>query len=139
MRLVEADVQRDPRLDPAVVLPCQLPLGAAIYNKKVAEVIVAAHGGPQTGHTFTGHTACCAAGVAVQKMAAQGTEVIIGGIMVVAGIAVGPETRYQLDAALARKHWGPKTRMAMIASPANPTGTLVTPSETKALAALARE
>jgi adenosylmethionine-8-amino-7-oxononanoate aminotransferase len=23
---------------------------------------------PQTGHTFTGHTACCAAGVAVQKI-----------------------------------------------------------------------
>ena len=55
------------------------------------------------------------------------------------GIAVGPETRYQLDASLARRHWGPRTRMAMIASPANPTGTLVTPQETAALAALARE
>ena len=55
------------------------------------------------------------------------------------GIPVGPATRYQLDAALARQHWGPKTRMAMVASPANPTGTLVTPEETAALAALARE
>ena len=45
-----------------------LPLGAAIYHRKVEEVIHAAHGGPITGHTFTGHTACCAAGVAVQKI-----------------------------------------------------------------------
>ena len=54
-------------------------------------------------------------------------------------IAVGPQTRYQLDAALARRHWGPRTRMAMVATPANPTGTLVTPEETRALAELARE
>lgn len=45
-----------------------LPLGAAIYNARVAEAIDGAHGGPMTGHTFTGHTACCAAGVAVQKI-----------------------------------------------------------------------
>lgn len=54
-------------------------------------------------------------------------------------IAVGPESRYQLTAALARKHWGSKTRMAMVASPSNPTGTLITPEETRALAELARE
>jgi adenosylmethionine-8-amino-7-oxononanoate aminotransferase len=41
-----------------------LPLGAAVYSGKVAQAI----GVPQTGHTFTGHTACCAAGVAVQKI-----------------------------------------------------------------------
>jgi adenosylmethionine-8-amino-7-oxononanoate aminotransferase len=45
-----------------------LPLGAAIYNDKVADAIHAKHGAPMTGHTFTGHTACCAAGVAVQKI-----------------------------------------------------------------------
>ena len=45
-----------------------LPLGAAIYGDRVAEAIVKAHGGPQTGHTFTGHTACCAAGLAVQTI-----------------------------------------------------------------------
>jgi aspartate/methionine/tyrosine aminotransferase len=55
------------------------------------------------------------------------------------GIAVGPESRYQLTADLARRHWGPNTRMAMVASPANPTGTLVTAEETAALAELARE
>ena len=45
-----------------------LPLGAAIYSDHVADVIHGAHGAPMTGHTFTGHTACCAAGVAVQKI-----------------------------------------------------------------------
>ena len=42
-----------------------LPLGAAIYTDKVS---AAFNHVPQTGHTFTGHTACCAAGVAVQKI-----------------------------------------------------------------------
>ena len=41
-----------------------LPLGAAIYSSKIADAI----GVAQTGHTFTGHTACCAAGVAVQNI-----------------------------------------------------------------------
>ncbi|MFO0991814.1 MAG: aspartate aminotransferase family protein [Hyphomicrobiales bacterium] len=45
-----------------------LPLGAAIYSDKVSDAIAKAYGGPMTGHTFTGHTACCAAGVAVQKI-----------------------------------------------------------------------
>jgi aspartate/methionine/tyrosine aminotransferase len=54
-------------------------------------------------------------------------------------VAVGAESRYQLTPELARKHWGPKTRMAMVASPANPTGTLVTPAEVHGLAELARE
>ena len=45
-----------------------LPLGVAIYSEKVSQAI--GHM-PQTGHTFTGHTACCAAGVAVQKIVAR--------------------------------------------------------------------
>ncbi len=45
-----------------------MPLGAAIYNDKVAEPINSVHGAPLTGHTFTGHTASCAAGVAVQTI-----------------------------------------------------------------------
>jgi adenosylmethionine-8-amino-7-oxononanoate aminotransferase len=48
-----------------------LPLGAAIYTDKVADAIHGRHGAPMTGHTFTGHTACCAAGVAVQKIVAR--------------------------------------------------------------------
>ena len=45
-----------------------LPLGAALYGRHVHDVIAAAHGGPMTGHTFTGHTTACAAGVAVQRI-----------------------------------------------------------------------
>lgn len=45
-----------------------LPLGAAVYTQDVADVMAAGHGGPLTGHTYTGHTACLAAGVAVQRI-----------------------------------------------------------------------
>jgi adenosylmethionine-8-amino-7-oxononanoate aminotransferase len=45
-----------------------LPLGAAVYNERVAGPIFARHGAPLTGHTFTGHTTACAAGVAVQTI-----------------------------------------------------------------------
>ena len=48
-----------------------LPLGAAICTTAVAAAIHAAHGAIQTGHTFTGHTAACAAGVAVQRIVAR--------------------------------------------------------------------
>ncbi len=45
-----------------------LPLGAAVYSEKISAAFQHV---PQTGHTFTGHTACCAAGVAVQKIVAR--------------------------------------------------------------------
>ncbi|MDF2095965.1 aspartate aminotransferase family protein [Aquibaculum arenosum] len=45
-----------------------MPLGAAVYHRRIGEVIEAAHGAVSTGHTFTGHTAACAAGVAVQRI-----------------------------------------------------------------------
>ena len=45
-----------------------LPLGACVYSEKVAEPIYRVHGMPVTGHTFTAHTAACAAGVAVQRI-----------------------------------------------------------------------
>jgi len=48
-----------------------LPLGAAVYSREIAEVMEAGHGGPLTGHTYTGHTACLAAGVAVQRIVAE--------------------------------------------------------------------
>jgi adenosylmethionine-8-amino-7-oxononanoate aminotransferase len=44
-----------------------LPLGAAIYSERIARAINL----PQTGHTFTGHTTCCAAGVAVQNIVSR--------------------------------------------------------------------
>lgn len=48
-----------------------VPLGATIYNDKVADLLTRRAGGPMTGHTFTGHTLACAAGVAVQTIVAR--------------------------------------------------------------------
>lgn len=45
-----------------------MPLGAAVYRRQLGEVIEARFGAVSTGHTFTGHTAACAAGVAVQRI-----------------------------------------------------------------------
>jgi len=44
------------------------PLGAAICTTAVWQAIAAKDGAFGTGHTFTGHTAACAAGVAVQTI-----------------------------------------------------------------------
>ncbi len=54
-------------------------------------------------------------------------------------VPVGPATRYQLTAELARAEWSPKTRVVMVATPSNPTGTMVPPEEMAALARLCRE
>jgi aspartate/methionine/tyrosine aminotransferase len=40
-------------------------------------------------------------------------------------IPVGPESNYQLTADLIERNWTPGTRGALIASPSNPTGTVV--------------
>jgi adenosylmethionine-8-amino-7-oxononanoate aminotransferase len=45
-----------------------VPLGAALVTARVAAPIHAEHGTFMTGHTFTGHTAACAAGLAVQHI-----------------------------------------------------------------------
>jgi aspartate/methionine/tyrosine aminotransferase len=49
-------------------------------------------------------------------------------------LPVGPEQRYQLDAATADAAWGERTVGAMVASPSNPTGTLLAIDEIAALA-----
>ena len=54
-------------------------------------------------------------------------------------VAVGADTGYQLTAALAARHWSDRTRLVMVGSPSNPTGTLVPPEEVLKLAALVRE
>ena len=41
------------------------------------------------------------------------------------GIPVGPESNYQLTANLIDRNWTPATRGVLIASPSNPTGTVV--------------
>lgn len=51
------------------------------------------------------------------------------------GVPVGPQTNYQLSADLIERHWTPRTRGVLIASPSNPTGTTVAPEEMRAIAA----
>jgi aspartate/methionine/tyrosine aminotransferase len=51
------------------------------------------------------------------------------------GIPVGPETNYQLTAELIERHWTDATRGALIASPSNPTGTVVPRDEMRRIAA----
>lgn len=48
-----------------------VPLGATLVTPHIAGPILDQHGSYQTGHTFTGHTAACAAGVAVQRIIAR--------------------------------------------------------------------
>lgn len=45
------------------------------------------------------------------------------------GVAVDASTSYQLTAGLIRRHWTDRTVAALIASPSNPTGTLVATEE----------
>jgi aspartate/methionine/tyrosine aminotransferase len=44
-------------------------------------------------------------------------------------VNVGPDTGYQLSAELVRHNWKPETRAVMVASPSNPTGTMLTPEQ----------
>jgi adenosylmethionine-8-amino-7-oxononanoate aminotransferase len=45
-----------------------IPLGATLVSARVAAPIASEHGAYMTGHTFSGHTAACAAGLAVQTI-----------------------------------------------------------------------
>lgn len=45
-----------------------VPLGAVFYSDAIAESLFIADGGPNTGHTFTGHTLACAAAAKVQEI-----------------------------------------------------------------------
>jgi adenosylmethionine-8-amino-7-oxononanoate aminotransferase len=45
-----------------------IPLGATLVAERVAAPIMSEHGAYMTGHTFSGHTAACAAGLAVQRI-----------------------------------------------------------------------
>lgn len=48
-------------------------------------------------------------------------------------VPVGPEQRYQLNAQLVAQHWDEHSVGALVASPANPTGTLLNRDELRAL------
>ena len=51
----------------------------------------------------------------------------------VKSIPVGPQTQYQLTRELIEANWSEKTRGVLIASPSNPTGTLIAPAEMQAI------
>ena len=53
-------------------------------------------------------------------------------------IAVGADTDYQLTPELVEARWTAKTRAVMVASPSNPTGTLMPAPALERIAALAR-
>jgi adenosylmethionine-8-amino-7-oxononanoate aminotransferase len=45
-----------------------IPLAATILRKQLGDTILSAHGSLLTGHTYSGHTTACAAGLAVQRL-----------------------------------------------------------------------
>ncbi|MBM4258774.1 MAG: pyridoxal phosphate-dependent aminotransferase [Deltaproteobacteria bacterium] len=49
-------------------------------------------------------------------------------------IATGPQDAYQLTAAMVQQHWSAKTVAAMLASPSNPTGTMIADTEMRTIA-----
>jgi aspartate/methionine/tyrosine aminotransferase len=51
----------------------------------------------------------------------------------VKSIPVGPDTQYQLTRELIESNWSNKTRGVLIASPSNPTGTMIAPAEMRAI------
>lgn len=55
------------------------------------------------------------------------------------GIEVDASTGYQLNAELLQQHWTNETRAVLLASPSNPTGTVVEKLELAAMAALTAE
>ena len=52
-------------------------------------------------------------------------------------IAVGADSGYQLTPELVAQRWTPRTRAVMVASPSNPTGTLMADAALKEIAAIA--
>ena len=55
------------------------------------------------------------------------------------GIPVGPDTGFQLSAKAVVKAWGERTRGVLVANPGNPTGTVISAAELKAIHEVVRE
>lgn len=51
----------------------------------------------------------------------------------VKSVPVGPQTQYQLTRELIEANWTQKTRGVLVASPSNPTGTLIAPEQMRAI------
>jgi len=62
---------------------------------------------------------------------------LMGGVP--AEIAVGAESAYQLLPEMVAQHWTAKTRAVMVASPSNPTGTLMPEDSLRAIIGIAKE
>jgi aspartate/methionine/tyrosine aminotransferase len=54
-------------------------------------------------------------------------------------IAVDAESAYQLAPGHLERHWGPRTAAALVASPSNPTGTLISTEKLEQMAGIASE
>lgn len=54
-------------------------------------------------------------------------------------IPVGVDERFQLTARLVEQHWSPQSRVVMISSPSNPTGTVIDPDELERIAVVVAE
>jgi adenosylmethionine-8-amino-7-oxononanoate aminotransferase len=72
-----------------------IPLGATIFSSTIGETILAAEGTILTGHTYSGHTAACAAGLAVQRIIER--DKLLERVA-----AAGPAFKSTLQAALQR-------------------------------------
>ena len=55
------------------------------------------------------------------------------------GVPVGPASRYQMTPELLEHHWGEGTVAAILATPSNPTGTLIPPRDLERMGTFARE
>ncbi|MGI4860855.1 MAG: pyridoxal phosphate-dependent aminotransferase [Janthinobacterium lividum] len=53
-------------------------------------------------------------------------------------VPTGPAERFQLSEAALARHWGPRTRGVLLASPSNPTGTTIAHDELAAIVAQVR-
>lgn len=54
-------------------------------------------------------------------------------------VPVGADTHYQLTADLLAQYWDEQTRLALVASPSNPTGTVLNKTELEALSTAVRQ
>jgi aspartate/methionine/tyrosine aminotransferase len=54
-------------------------------------------------------------------------------------VPVGPDTHYQPDRGLLERYWADKTRAVLIASPSNPTGSLIPAEQLREIYQLARQ
>ena len=54
-------------------------------------------------------------------------------------VAVGPDSNYQLTPELVERHWGGRAVAALVASPSNPTGTLISAAHLRTMAGFAAD